>query len=145
MLPFLLLRPIEVSFFSHQQIVSHRSCSHQQEDVINMHLLHVTGNVTRPVFKSSFGCGLKKKCFKFLVSNFFIYMGGSGHAAGARVYESWVRGSSASLFQLAVKSTPGSVSMPAWALVSHILQLGLCHHWAPGPSRKPHETECIFK
>lgn len=46
------------------------------------------------------------------------------------------------------ESTPGSVSMPAWApaeRVSHILQLGLCHQRAPGPTRKkPHETECIF-
>lgn len=32
------------------------------------------------------------------------------------------------------ESTPGAVSMPAWAPVSHILQLGLCHHGAPGPS-----------
>lgn len=45
------------------------------------------------------------------------------------------------------ESTPGSVSMPAWApaeRVSHILQLGLCHHWAPGPTCKPRETKCIF-
>lgn len=39
-------------------------------------------------------------------------MRASGHADAARVSELWVHGTGASLFQIAVGSTPDSVSMP---------------------------------
>lgn len=48
-------------------------------------------------------CRLKIR-FRFPVSNFFSYMRASGHAAGARVCEPWVCGTSTSLFQLTVKA-----------------------------------------
>lgn len=48
-------------------------------------------------------------------------------------------------FNSLLEAPLASFSMPARApaeRVSRILQLGLCHQWAPGP--KPYEAECIF-
>lgn len=88
-------------------------------------------------------CGVKSH---FPLPNLFCSTRARRHAAGARVSKN--PGSAApepASFNSLLEAPLASFSMPARApaeWVSRILQLGLCHQWAPGP--KPYEAECIF-
>lgn len=74
------------------------------------------------------------RCFR---SDLFSHTWANGHAAGGRSF--WTQGPWCWCQSLSAhyKGTTGSVSMPAGSpteRVSHILHLGLCHQWAPGPT-----------
>lgn len=79
----------------------------------------------------------------FPLPNLFGSTRARRHAAGARVSKN--PASFPASFNSLLEAPLASFSMPARApaeRVSRILQLGLCHQWAPGP--KPYEAECIF-
>lgn len=116
----------------------------READVVKVAALCVMSPDQHSCHKTpSRGSGERKKNNRMKVSP-FLFSVCDEHAAGVCASELRVDGTGASPFQASCESTPGSVSMPARAPVSHILQLGRCHHWAPGPSHKPHETEYIY-
>lgn len=74
-------------------------------------------------------------------------MRASGHAAGARVSEPWVCGTSASLFQLTVKAPLALlVCQPVrqWSESATSSSWVCATNGHLDPLAKPHETECIF-